>query len=121
MNLDDMTIGDAKKLATMFGSQQPEQPNPHIGKFVIVRTRDAGVHCGILKSASGRGCELTDARRIWRWRGANTLNELANKGANETEYTRISEPVSSVVLTENCEVILCTQAAQDNLVKSRWL
>lgn len=92
-----------------------------VNTFVIVRTRDAGVHCGILKSAAGRGCELKDARRIWRWRGANTLNELANNGVHETEYTRISEPIELIVLTENCEIIPCSEAAKINLQKSRWL
>ena len=91
------------------------------GGFVIVRCRDAGVHCGTLKSVDGRAVELENARRIWRWRGANTLNELAASGADMDAHTRISEPVEEIALLESCEVIKCTDVAKRNLEESRWL
>jgi hypothetical protein len=90
-----------------------------IGKFVIVRTRDAGVHCGTLVSKEGRSAHLKDARRIWRWRGANTLHELANNGASQ-DWTRISEPVPYIELTEDCEIIPCSDKSRENLSQSRW-
>ena len=89
-----------------------------IGKFVIVRCRDAGVHCGILKSVHGRQVELTDARRIWRWSGANTLNEVSLRGSSGD--TRIAEPVDDICLLEACEVIPCTKEGEKNLRRSRW-
>jgi hypothetical protein len=95
----------------------PEPPKP--GPFVIVRTYSAGVHCGRIVRLSGTVCELTDARRIWRWRGANTLNELALRGA-DADWTRISEPVASIILTEAIEVIPCTEDAASDLQRSRW-
>ena len=90
-----------------------------IGKFVIVRTRSAGVHCGTLTNFRGTVTVLTNARRIWRWRGANTLHELSLGGA-ETTWTRISEPVEEITLTESIEVIPCTEKAKKNLEQSRW-
>ena len=90
-----------------------------IGEFVVVRTRDAGVHCGTLAACAGTAVELADARRVWRWRGANTLNELALHGAAEG-WTRISEPVPRILLTEAIEVIPCTATATANLSRSRW-
>lgn len=87
--------------------------------FVIVRTRNAGVHCGSLLDANPAGVVLGSARRIWRWRGANTLNELAVRGA-DTGYTRISEPVPVITLLEACEIIPCSEAAAANLSISRW-
>lgn len=87
--------------------------------FVLVRTYSAGVHVGTLVSQSGKEVTLSDARRVWRWKGANSLSELSQKGADEG-YTRISEPVPSIVLTEAIEVIPCSKEAQDNLSKSRW-
>lgn len=90
-----------------------------IGQFVLVRTHSAGVHCGVLKSRAGKDVELTDARRIWRWRGANTLSELSQKGAAD-DWTRISEPVPAIALTEAIEIIPCSDVARDNLCKSRW-
>lgn len=90
-----------------------------IGKFVVVRTYSAGVHVGRLAAATGKVVTLNDARRVWRWRGANTLHELATHGADES-YTRISEPVSAIMLTEAIEIMPCTEAAERNLSRSRW-
>lgn len=89
------------------------------GKFVVIRTYSAGVHVGTLESLEGTRAVLVDARRVWRWRGANTLSELSQKGA-DTDWTRISEPVPSILLSEAIEVIPCSDAARENLSKSRW-
>lgn len=90
-----------------------------IGKFVLVRCYSAGVHCGIVTKIDGQNVELKDARNIWRWRGANTLNELSQQGASK-DYTRISEPVPSIILSEACTIIPCSDAARENLTQSRW-
>jgi len=89
--------------------------------FVVVRTRSAGVHVGTLVKHQGREVELANARRVWRWRGANTLHELALHGASEKDYTRISEPVKKIVLTEAIEIISATPEGTANLSRSRWL
>jgi hypothetical protein len=49
----------------------------------IIRTDSAGVHLGEIKSMSAdkRCVTLANAVRIWRWRGANTLHELALHGS----------------------------------------
>ncbi len=91
------------------------------GQFVIIRTTGAGVHCGTLEKEGKRSVTLTNARRIWRWRGANTLHEMALRGASLTEFTRISEPVESITIRDVHEIIPCTDAAQENLTQSRWL
>lgn len=93
-----------------------------IGKFVVIRTRSAGVHCGILRQCHTGQCtvvELSQARRIWRWRGANSLHELALRGASQ-EWTRISESVEAIFISEVIEVIPCTPEAETNLRQSRW-
>lgn len=90
-----------------------------IGEFVIVRTYSAGVHCGVLAESNGTAVLLSEARRIWRWRGANSLHELSLHGASE-QHTRISEAVSRILLTEAIEVIPCTEKSKLNLCRSRW-
>lgn len=89
------------------------------GKVVVVRTYSAGVHVGTLVSRKGQEIRLRDARRVWRWSGANTLHELALRGATE-DWTRISEPVEEIVLTQAIEVITATEEAAANLRRSRW-
>lgn len=92
-------------------------------KLVLVRTYSAGVHFGELVSRKGKEIELANARRIWRWRGANSLNEVATVGvesAAESNYTRVSEPVSSVVLTEAIEVLTMTPSAFARCANAGW-
>ena len=90
-----------------------------IGAFVLVRTYSAGVHCGTLAEQSGTAALLRDARRIWRWRGANSLHEMAVGGA-AMGWTRISGPVPEILLLQAVEIIPCSDAARKNLQQSRW-
>lgn len=121
MSIDNLTIGEAKELVKLFGvGAQAAPTNPHIGKFIILRTCNSGVHCGVLVAQHGQTVQLQNARRIWRWRGANTLNELSIHGAAMNDYTRISVPVESIVVLDALECIPCTGAAQQNLEVSRW-
>lgn len=83
--------------------------------YVVVRTYSAGVHVGYLDSREGKEVTLTDARRVWYWRGAFTLNELAQHGVGEG--SKISEPVSFIVLTEAIEVIFTSQEGAESLQK----
>ena len=88
-----------------------------IGKFVIVRTYSAGVHTGYLREVAGTTVILTEARRIWSWSNAFTLNEAANRGVGES--SRISEAVPEIYLSQAIEVIPCSQEAETNLKRSR--
>lgn len=84
-----------------------------IGKYVVVRTHSAGVHVGVLQSQSGKEVTLSDARRIWSWRGAFTLSEMSQKGVSDE--SRLSMPVPAIMLTEAIEIIPCSEAAETNL------
>lgn len=122
MNIEELTLAQIKeiaKLAKGVGGCSAKKPNAMIGKFVVCRTYSAGVHMGTLVSSSGKVAVLKDARRLWRWNGANSLHEVALKGVDET-YSRISEPVAEIELTEVVEKIPCSDAAKANLTRSRW-
>jgi hypothetical protein len=88
-------------------------------KAVLVRTYSAGVHYGELVSRTGKEVTLKNARRIWRWFGAWTLNEIATAGL-DIEKSKIAAPVSSVVLTEAIEILDCTPAAIKSLESAKW-
>ena len=75
---------------------------------VLVRTYSAGVHIGTLQSREGREVTLTNARRLWNWSGAFTLNAVATKGVNR-KNSRISVPVATIVLLEAIEIIPVTE------------
>lgn len=86
--------------------------------YVVVRTYSAGVHVGDLVSRKGKEVTLRNARRIWRWQGANTLNEIALHGVGAG--SRVAEAVPSIVLTEAIEIIVASKKAAANLKAATW-
>lgn len=89
--------------------------------LVVVRSWDSGVHIGLLAryDRSNGDVELFDARRLHRWRGANTLHEVALRGI-DTAHTRLSEPVRLIAVPGVCEVLPVAEAARESLTTSRW-
>jgi hypothetical protein len=89
-----------------------------LGTFVVVRTYSAGVHVGELAAQDGKSVTLTDAQRIWSWRGANTLHEIALRGVGPG--SKVSERVPRIDLTEAIEIINASNEARDNLRGAKW-
>lgn len=87
-------------------------------QYVVVRTYSAGVHVGELAKRSGKEVELTNARRIWHWKGANTLNEISLRGVGTG--SKVSEAVSRIVLTEAIEIIPCSAEGERSLRSAAW-
>ena len=87
-----------------------------IGKYVIVRCRDAGVHAGVLKDAEGRGCRLKSSRRLWYWKARKEafLSGVARHGL-DADVSKIGGPLKCIVLTENCEIIVCSKEAEKSI------
>jgi hypothetical protein len=115
MDISNLTIGQAREIAAMFGGSVAgaAPANPMIGKYVIVRCRDAGVHAGVLESTDGRACILTEARRLWYWKvkgSGDFLNAIALAGVHPD--SKLSAPVERINLTENCEILQCSDEAE---------
>lgn len=117
MNINELTIGEAKELAKMFGAGNPAQlDNGMIGKYVIVRCRDAGVHSGYLESHNGRECVLTESRRFWYWKPADKKSFLSGCATNGLHKdSKIGETVARIHLTENCEIVECSSKAERSI------
>ena len=82
---------------------------------VIVRTCSAGVFYGTLSSSHGQEVVLTDARRLWYWKGAASLSELAMSGVKCPNECKFPIAVSSVTLTQAIEILTTTLAAQASI------
>ena len=116
MNIDDLTIKQARELAKVFcAGETPAYDNGMIGEYVIVRCRDAGVHAGILVSHHNRECVLERARRLWYWkplRGAAFLSGVAKFGLDSSSKVGVEQTIH---LTETCEIALCATAAAESI------
>ena len=99
--------------------EEQEGRGEMIGKYVIVRCRDAGVHAGVLREREGRECLLTEARRLWYWKPAKNgafLSGVALYGL--AKESKVGEEVT-ILLTENCEIIQCTGEAEASIRAAR--
>ena len=86
-----------------------DQPS---GDYVVVRTYSAGVHAGYLKSEDGNEVTLTDTRRLWYWKGAASLSQVAGEGISNPDSCKFPAAIAEIRLKEVIEVIPCTQKAQ---------
>lgn len=89
-----------------------------MSKYCVVRTYSAGVHVGTLESQNGKEVQLSNARRIWYWKGANTLHEVALHGV--AAGSKVSETVPMITLTEAIEIIPCSDEATESLKAAKW-
>lgn len=84
-------------------------------EYVIARGSNSGVHAGLLVSRNGSEVELKDARRIWYWKGAATLSELAERGTRCPAECKFPIAVSKVVKTDVCEVLSVSAKARKSI------
>ena len=103
MNIDNLTIAQAKEIAAMFGNMCNAKTSGldsfAIGQHVIIRTYSAGVWCGKLEQKAGNEVILSNARRMWRWWCAESisLSGVVQYGINR-EKSKITAPVEKVWL-----------------------
>jgi hypothetical protein len=86
-----------------------------VSKYVIVRTYSAGVFAGFLQSRSGKEVVLTNARRLWYWKGAASLSQLAMRGTSNPAGCKFPVAVDRVELLEAIEILDCTDAARQSI------
>jgi len=80
--------------------------------YVIIRTINAGVHAGYLKEYKGMEVTLLESRRLWKWKGAMTLSEIAMEGLEYPNECKFSIEVNEIILTQAIEIIKCNQIGQ---------
>lgn len=84
-------------------------------KYVIVRTRSAGVFAGFLELRKGQEVVMRDARRIYYWDGAATLSQLAHSGTSKPENCKFPIAVDRVELLEAIEILDVTNEAKKSI------
>lgn len=119
MNINELTIGQAKELAALFNGQQASlQASPHlfVGKYVIARCYAAGVHAGEVVSVDGENVLLKDSRRLWSWKAKEgiALSGVAQHGIKTSECkVDVLNPL--IYLTGVCELIPCTKTSKESI------
>lgn len=83
----------------------------YVGKKVLARGVQSGVYFGELVSQDKQEVEMKNVRNLWQWNGANTLLDLAENGAKKAGNCRFSNKVGSIILTDICEIVPCSDEA----------
>lgn len=114
-------VATVKDLKTEVHKNSDDTIPDLVGKYVIVRCHDAGVHFGRYVSHKGRQVILADSRRMWRWwaKTQMTLSAVAEFGLNEDrEELRIQCIMSgNIALLEACEILPCTQDCVESFAR----
>jgi hypothetical protein len=92
--------------------KKTDLPEKTEGDYVVVRTYSAGVHAGILESRDGKEVVLRNTRRLWYWKGAASLSQIAGSGISETIDCKFPAAIDKIILTEAIEIIPCTERAR---------
>ena len=82
--------------------------------YVIVRSNGSGVHMGLLIDFDTKTgvAKLANARRIYYWKGAATLSQLAVDGTSCPEECKFPVSVEKITIANVLEVIPVTQKAK---------
>jgi len=120
MNIDELTIGEAKELAKIFAPDSTHAIvgkgcNSMIGKKCIFRSYSSGVHFGELAEKDGKEVIIKNARRLWYWKTTNkgiSLSEVALAGL--AKDSKVCAPVDAIWL-EAIEIIPCTKEATKSI------
>lgn len=96
MNIDEITIGQARQLAAMFATQQPKQKTvstaKDLGQNLVILDRGF-VYVGNVTEFSDR-IRITDAKNVRYWGTKNGLGELRNGPLPETKLDDCGEAIA---------------------------
>lgn len=116
MDINSLTIGQAKELAAMFGAVAKSEAEPtftaHTGKRCIVRTYASGVFFGEVVAQSGRMVEIKDARRLWSWKASESisLSAVAVHGVSGSS-NKFAPAVPTMTVLDALEIIPASDKA----------
>lgn len=83
-----------------------------IGQYCIVRTENSGAFAAVVDQVDGDMVRLTSSRRLWYWRGAASLSELASRGTSKPSECKFPASVDSMVVRGWIELIPVTEEAK---------
>ena len=100
-------------LASSIKNYEPAKKNNKGLTYSVIRTYSAGVWAGYVNlKKTGKERTIYTARRLWSWRGAKTLSEMAMEGTTKPNECNFAVPVNEVQLTDVLEVIPATKKAK---------
>ncbi len=118
MNIDKLTYGQLKEIASLFGKTESSNLfSDSIGKYVIVRSGNEGINAGVVKQADETGVVLTDTRRIWyhkpKDKSVSWYEGVAKTGLSSE--SKVSCSVDEKLIIESYSITFCTKDAEKSI------
>lgn len=82
---------------------------------VIIRTEKAGVFFGEIKERNGSEVVVANCRRLWQWKGAASLSQLAVEGVKYPKDCKFTITVDEMTILGVIEIIPCTERAIESI------
>lgn len=123
MNINDITIGQAREIAALVSSlpattpaQSSAETGFTIGQNVIVRSRDAGVLFGNYDGNDGSTVRLKGAIQMWQWFAEKgiSLIDVAEYGVKK-DRCKFSTAQGFVTVFNACAIIAVTGTAAKSI------
>ena len=83
--------------------------------YVVIRASSSGVFAGYLEKRENKEVVLRKARRLWYWKGAASLSQMAMEGVSKPEGCKFSVVVDKQEVLDVIEILHCTEAARKNI------
>ena len=109
-NINEIEINGAKYIKK--GSEQVQSKSVDGMEYVIIRSVQAGVFAGYLKSKDRDEVTMVNTRRLWYWDGASSLSQLAMVGVTKPENCKFSVVVNNQIVLGVCEILNTTEKAK---------
>ena len=124
MNINDMTIGQIKEVASLAKGICGDAPAQSggvaaqaVGSYAIIRSRNEGINAGLVAAADDTGVILENARRLWHHKPKVTTESwyegVANHGLSDD--SRVSGTVARKIIIEDYSVTICTDEARQSI------
>ena len=121
MTTPTLTVEQAFALAAVLNGKSPAAASPatfssHVGKICIVRTYASGVFMGRLEKQDGRMVGLSNCRRMWSWKAADSisLSAVAVDGVTPSQC-RFPQVTPEHEILDALEIIPASQKCIDSV------
>jgi len=86
-----------------------------LNKKCIVRADRSGVFYGTLTAKEGSEIQLANARKLYYWSGANTVEDLALRGVLKANNCKFTDIVEEITINNYLQILPCTEEAISNI------
>ena len=84
-------------------------------QYVVIRADRAGVFAGYLVEDNNEIVVLVDCRRIWYWKGAASISQLAVDGVSKPDECKFPTPVGKIKIMGVVENINATEKSRESI------